>query len=120
MKDTELDDYLRDNKPVVENDPAFLLETRRRMDAVEGIKGEVDRQRRYGRTAIIVTLVAGIVVGAAITVMAYLFPAEASSASAGIRHFLITWKKYLIIPVAAMAIALGLILMSGNSKTAEL
>lgn len=119
MKETELDNYLRDNRPVVKEDPAFLLETRRRMDAVEGIKGEVDRQRSYGRTVIIVTLVAGIAIGAAITVLAYLYPAEASSASAGIRHFLVTWRKYLIIPVAVMAIALGLILMSGDKKTAK-
>ena len=34
------------------------------MRAVEGIKNEVDRQRRYGRAAVVVALFAGLTVGA--------------------------------------------------------
>ena len=120
MSELNIDNYLRDNKPVVKEDPAFLLETARRMDAVEGIKNEVDRQRRYGRTALIVTLIIGIAVGSLVTLFAYLYPVDLSSAESGIVQFLQTWKKYLILPVAAMAIALGLILMSGGKKTVRL
>ena len=43
---SDLEQYLKDHKPVVKDDPTFLLEAQRRMDAVSGIKGEVDRQRR--------------------------------------------------------------------------
>jgi hypothetical protein len=45
----EIDEFLRANKPAVKDDPTFLLETRRRLEAVEGIKAEVDRQRSRGR-----------------------------------------------------------------------
>ena len=34
----EIDEFLRENKPAVKDDPTFLLETRRRLDAVEGIE----------------------------------------------------------------------------------
>ena len=47
----EIDEFLRANKPAVHDDPTFLLETRRRLEAVEGIKAEVDRQRSRGRLA---------------------------------------------------------------------
>ena len=42
----EIDEFLRENKPEVKDDPTFLLETRRRMEVVEGIKAEVDRQSK--------------------------------------------------------------------------
>ena len=44
MTEQNLEDFLRENRPAVKDDPTFLMETRRRMDAVEGIKQEVDRQ----------------------------------------------------------------------------
>ena len=43
MNDIELEKLLRKNRPAVKDDPAFLLKVRQRMDAVEGIKNEVDR-----------------------------------------------------------------------------
>ena len=70
----EIEDFLRENKPVVKDDPAFLLKTRQKMEAVEGIKAEVDRQRCYGRLALIVALIAGLAIGAAATAIAYLYP----------------------------------------------
>lgn len=120
MSEINIDNYLRENKPVVKDDPAFLLETRRRMDAVEGIKNEVDRQRINGRIILIITLIIGVAVGAAVTLLAYLYPAEVSSAGSGFRQFLDTWRQYLVLPVAAMAIALGLIIMLSGKKTVRL
>ena len=114
----EIEDFLRENKPVVKNDPTFILETRRRLDQVEGIKAEVDRQRRYGRLALIITLMAGLFLGVVATAIAYLYPLDADTVGQGIldsiRQFLTTWKQHLLLPVALLAIALSLVLMSGK------
>lgn len=119
-----LDQFLRENKPVVKDDPAFLLETRRRMDAVEGIKAEVDRQRRHGRTALLVTLVLGLAAGALMTAIAFLYPVDPTSVGEGlwtsIRLFLGTWKNYLLIPVAALALALSFVLSRDRKETMPL
>ena len=120
----QLEDFLRNNKPVVKDDPTFLLKTRQRMEAVEGIKAEVDRQRSHGCKALIVALIAGLAIGAAATAMAYLYPVDANSVSEGlldsIRAFLTTWKQYLIYIVAALAIALGLVLTRSSKNPIRL
>ncbi len=38
----EIEDFLRENRPITKDDPTFILETQRRMEQVEGIKEEVD------------------------------------------------------------------------------
>ena len=120
----EIDDFLRDHKPVVKDDPTFLLETRRRMEQVDGIKAEVDRQRSYGRTALIVTLVIGLAVGVVATAVTFLYPVDATSVGEGlwqsVRLFLETWKQYLPLPVALIAITLGLLLSLGRKQTQAL
>lgn len=120
----QLEDFLRNNKPVVKDDPTFLLKTRQRMEAVEGIKAEVDRQRSHGCKALIVALIAGLAIGAAATAMAYLYPVDANSVSEGlldnIRAFLTTWKQYLVFIVAALAITLGLVLTRGEKSPMRL
>ncbi len=114
----EIEDFLRENKPVVKDNPTFILEARRRMEAVEGIKAEVDRQRCYGRLALIITLMAGLLLGVVATAIAFLYPIDAESVGKGvldsIRLFLTTWKQYLLLPVALLAIALSLVLISGK------
>ena len=116
----EIDDFLRENKPVVKDDPTFLLETRRRLEQVEGIKSEVDRQRSHGRTALVLALVAGLALGVAATAVAFLYPVDAQSVSEGLlqsaRVFLQTYRQYLLLPVAALAIALGVVLSSGRNQ----
>ena len=111
----EIDEFLRGNKPAVKDDPTFLLETRRRLEAVEGIKAEVDRQRSRGRLALVFALA---------TAIAFLYPVDATSAGQGlwecIRLFLTTWKQYLLLPVAILAIAFGLVLSRGSRKTVRL
>lgn len=117
----EIEDFLRENKPVVKKDPTFLLETRRRMEQVEGIKAEVDRQRSQGRVALIVTLAIGLAVGVLATAIAFLYPVDAASVGEGlwqsVRLFLETWKQYLLLPVALIAIALGVLLIQGRKQT---
>lgn len=116
----EIDEFLRENKPQVKNDPTFILETRRRMEEVEGIKSEVDRQRSYGRKALVVTLFIGLAAGVAATAFAYLYPVDINHAGDGfwvsVRAFLDTWKQYLILPVAALAIILGLVLSRDGKR----
>jgi hypothetical protein len=122
MKD--LEEFLRENKPVVKDDPTFILETRRRMESVEGIKAEVDRQRCYGRLALIITLMAGLFLGVVATAIAFLYPIDADSVGQGvldsIRLFLTTYKQYLLLPVALLSIALSLVLLSGKRSHASL
>ena len=122
MKDIE--DFLRENRPSVKDDPAFLMETRRRMKAVEGIKTEVDRQRRSGRRALIIALAAGLALGVLATTLAFFYPVDMQSLDGGFlqsaRIFLDTWKMYLIYPVAALAVTLSLELTLGGRKTARL
>ena len=117
---TDIEQYLSENKPQVKDDPTFLLEARRRMESVEGIKSEVDRQRRYGRVVLIVALAVGLAVGILVTLAAFLFPVDLQSAGNGIidsiRAFLEQWKRYLPIPVALIAITLSLVLSSGNRR----
>lgn len=122
MKDIE--DFLRENRPEVKDDPTFILEAQRRMDAVEGIKAEVDRQRSYGRVVLIVTLAIGLAAGVLITALAFLYPIDAESVGEGlwqsVRLFLDTWKQYLVFPVALLAVALGLVLSKRSGKAVQL
>ena len=117
---TEIEEFLRENKPQVAEDPTFILEAERRMEAVEGIKTEVDRQRRHGRVALIIALVAGKALGIAATAVAFLYPVDVSSAREGlwqsVRLFLDGWKQYLMLPVAVLAILLGLVLARDKSR----
>ena len=120
----EIDEFLRENKPVVQDDPTFLMETRQRMKDVDGIKAEVDRQRSRGRVALIATLVTGLVLGVLVTALAFLYPIDTQSVGDGLwqafRTFLDTWKQYLIYPVAAIAVTLSLVLTLGGKKAAQL
>ncbi len=121
MKDSNIEDILRQAKPVVKNDPAFLMETRRRMEQVEGIKQEVDRQRKKSRIILIATLVAGLVVGMLAMALVFLFPDQIQGFQNGflasVREFLFRFRQYIIFGVAALAIALGLVLSIGNKNS---
>lgn len=46
------------------------------MREVEGIKSEVDRQRKSGRIALVVTLVLGLLLGALTMLLTYLIPVD--------------------------------------------
>ena len=114
MKNKDIESILRDSKPQVKDNPAFLLKVQQKMRAVEGIKNEVDRQRRYGRSSVIVSLVLGLIVGAMSMSLAYLYPIDPSAINdsliSDIRVFMESYKQYLLLPVAGCAIALGMIL----------
>lgn len=112
MKDN-IEHFLRDNRPKVKEDPTFLLEVQQKLRNVEGIKAEVDRQRKFGRFALISALVLGLLVGAMGMCLAYFYPIDAelissSSFISSIRTFFNTYQQYLLLPIAACAIGLGL------------
>lgn len=115
----EIENFLRENKPQVKDDPAFILEARRRMEQVEGIKAEVDRQRGRGRRALIVALVAGLALGGAASALAFFYPVNAVSVDEGLwqsfRLFLQEYRLLLIYPIAALAITLSLVLSRKTS-----
>lgn len=116
MKDIE--QYLRDNKPVVKEDPTFILETRRRMESVEGIKAEVDRQSSRLHKALVVTLFIGLVVGAGLTALAYFYPVDAEGTSAlnEFHAFLHSYRQYVLGAVALMAIGLGCVMTGRKAE----
>ena len=113
MKNTDIESILTDSRPQVQDNPAFLLEVQQKMRAVEGIKNEVDRQRRYGRTAMILVLVSGLILGATAVSLAYLYPTDATTICDGIlsdiRVFLESYGQYLLLPIAGCAISLGVV-----------
>ena len=114
MKNNDIESILRDSKHQVNANPAFQLEVQQKMRAVEGIKNEVDRQRRYGRNALVVALVLGLFAGALAMTLAYLYPIDPSAINdsiiSDIRVIVESYKQYLLLPIAGCAIALGLIL----------
>ena len=118
---SELEQYLKDHKPVVKDDPTFLLEAQRRMEQMAGIKGEVDRQRRHGRWALVIALCAGLILGVAVSAVAFFFPVNSESMGQGIldslRLFLQDYREYLLLPTALLAIALALVLFRGRRGT---
>ena len=82
--------------------------------------GSSDRQRRYGRAALLATLVAGMLLGALAVGIAYLFPADPDVAGtsfwSGLRTFLTQYRRLLMLPVAGCAIALGLLIGRDRSR----
>ena len=121
MKNTDIESLLRENKPHVKDNPTFLLEVQHKMRAVDGIKSEVDRQRRYGHQALVIALVAGLVLGCIITALAYLFPIDPESLGEGliadIKMILDPWKHYVLIFMAICAITLGVIFSARKENT---
>ncbi len=119
---SELEQYLKDHKPVVKDDPTFLLEAQRRMEQVAGIKGEVDRQRRHGRRALVIALCAGLVLGMAVSAIAFFYPVNPESMGQGIldslRLFLQDYREYFLLPTALIAIALALVLFRNKKGSA--
>ena len=115
MNEINIDEFLRNNKPVVKDDPAFLLKVRQRLDAVEGIKDEVDRQRWHGRSTILIALFIGVATGIIATLFFIAFPlVNVKSLQAGILASLSLWKPYLAIVVAIAVMLLSI--HTGNSS----
>jgi hypothetical protein len=99
MKDFE--QFLRDNAPETPEEGQFLLETNARLNAVEGIKKTVDVERRRGRKALIVALVAGLVIGCVVTLVLMFCPVGSLQES----------KEFFWGLIAVCSLALGILLL---------
>ena len=108
MNEMELELFLRGNKPVVKDNPTFMLVVRQRLNAVEGIKNEVDRQRRLRHIALTVTLLLGMVAGCLISAFILLAPMDS------IRSFIGEWNLYIAI-AASISITLISVFLGGIS-----
>lgn len=108
-RNKDIESFLRENRPQVKDDPTFLLMVQRKMRKVEGIKSEVDRQRKSGRIALVVTLVLGLLLVALTMLLTYLIPVDELvdiDIFASIRLCVEPIKEYLIVPLIACAVAL--------------
>ena len=120
-KHDNIESFLRSNKPKVEENSAFLLEVQQKMRKVDGIKAEVDRQRRYGRLTLVYALLIGLACGIVITVLVYLYPVDPDAISTDImskiRLLIEPYKKYIMLSVPLCAVLLGVVL-SNNRRQA--
>lgn len=104
-----IDSFLRENKPQVKDNPTFLLEVQHKMRAVEGIKTEVDRQRRFGRTGLIATAVICVIIGIALVLLSDQLSIALKDILAWARTLVEAYRYYVMIPIAVCAVVLGLI-----------
>jgi hypothetical protein len=119
-KNKDIESFLRENRPQVMDNPTFLLEVQRKMREVEGIKSEVDRQRKYGRIALVVTLVFGLLLGALTMLLTYLIPMDELTDAdifASIRLCIEPIKEYLIVPLIACIVALLAVLYTSRQNS---
>lgn len=119
-RNKDIESFLRENRPQVKDNPTFLLEVQRKMREVEGIKSEVDRQRKYGRIALVVTLVFGLLLGALTMLLTYLIPVDELvdiDVFASIRLYVEPIKEYLIVPLIACAVALFVVLYMSRQNS---
>lgn len=119
-KNKDIESFLRENRPQVKDNPTFLLKVQRKMREVEGIKSEVDRQRKYGRIALVVTLVFGLLLGALTMLLTYLIPMDELTDAdifASIRLCVEPIKEYLIVPLIACIVALFAVLYTSRQNS---
>ena len=114
MKQTDIESFLRDSRPHVKDNPTFLLEVRQKMHEVDGIKSEIDTQRRLGHITLLLALMIGLIAGIATVLFIYLSPGDSNDIGneliTSIRTFIEHWKEYLILAIVAGITASGLAL----------
>ncbi len=119
-RNKDIESFLRENRPQVKDNPTFLLEVQRKMREVEGIKAEVDRQQKYGKIALVITLVFGLLLGALTMLLAYLVPVDElidTDIFASIRLGVEPIKEYLIVPLIACIVALLAVLYTSRQNS---
>ena len=119
-RNKDIESFLRENRPQVKDNPTFLLEVQRKMREVEGIKAEVDRQQKYGKIALVITLVFGLLLGALTLLLVYLVPVDElinTDIFASIRLCVEPIKEYLIVPLIACIVALLAVLYTSRQNS---
>ena len=118
MKKTDIESFLKNHKPYVKENPAFLLEVQQKMRAVDGIKSEVDRQRKYGRITIVAAIVLGLIAGLLIGLSEFVIPEDVTvDLVADIKVFIDRWKTFLLAVIPISAILIGLLSGKGKSES---
>ena len=90
------------------------------MREVEGIKAEVDRQQKYGKIALVITLVFGLLLGALTLLLVYLVPVDElinTDIFASISLCVEPIKEYLIVPLIACIVALIAVLYTSRQNS---
>ena len=108
MKKTDIESFLKNHKPYVKENPAFLLEVQQKMHAVDGVKSEVDRQRRFGRTGLIATAVVCVIIGIAFVILSDQLSVALKDILAWAKAFIGAYSYHVMIAIAACAVVLGL------------
>ena len=103
MTDKELEQLLKECKPVVKDDYSFMLEVLRRTSAFEGIKNDVDRQRKRWHKVLWITFFIGIAAGILIYAITLFFKEYS------ILAFPDSWIYYI---VSALAITITLVIVT--------
>lgn len=119
-RNKDIESFLRENRPQVKDNPTFLLEVQRKMREVEGIKAEVDRQQKYGKIALVITLVFGLLLGALTLLLVYLVPVDElidTDIFASIRLCVEPIKEHLIVPLIACIVALLAVLYTSRQNS---
>ncbi|MCR5276049.1 MAG: hypothetical protein K6D54_00040 [Bacteroidales bacterium] len=118
MKDIE--QFLRENKPQAPAEGQFLIETNARLGAVEGIRKTVSDERRRGRVALVVALVAGLVLCGLAMVAAQYFPVPDPAKGwpwiAKVLEAIRQWKEVLLALFAGCALALGVVFVTRRQE----
>ena len=114
MRHDNIESLLREHKPLVKDNPAFLSEVQHKMLAVEGIKKEVDRQRRFGRIALVAALVIGTLIGGLAIFLIWMYPAGSEVGApeliVNIKVLIEPYRQYVLLLIACCAISSGVIL----------
>ena len=112
MKQTDIESFLRDSRPQVKGNPTFLLEVRQKMHEVDGIKSEIDKQRKLGHITLVLAILVGLIAGTGIALFIYISPVNSNSIGSelitSIRTFIESWKECLLFTIATGIIASGL------------
>ena len=80
----------------------------------------MDRQRKYGKIALVITLVFGLLLGALTMLLAYLVPVDElidTDIFASIRLGVEPIKEYLIVPLIACVVALLAVLYTSRQNS---
>lgn len=114
MRHDNIESLLREHKPQVKDNPAFLSEVQHKMGAVEGLKKEMDRQRRFGRIALVAALIAGTLVGGLAMFLIWLYPVGSEVGApeliVNIKVLIEPYRQYVLLLIACCAISSGVIL----------
>lgn len=117
---TNIEQYLRDNKPDIPEEGQFLIETNARLSKVEGIKLCVEEDHHHGRTALVIALAGGFLLGCLVTLLIMLYPLPSiivdSASFDSIIAKLQEWRDVFIAMIAACAIVLGVVFMTRKEE----